>query len=110
VAHRPLADAEALDLALPSVRARRQFGQAIGSFELMQGKLADMYSRARGPLPLNHPRRRAPDGCDGRRLIGKRVTRFDAAEIQYRPYLRPEGVKLSVGPLRVFAYVRDEEC
>jgi isovaleryl-CoA dehydrogenase len=28
---------------LPYVRERRQFGQPIGSFELMQGKLADMY-------------------------------------------------------------------
>jgi isovaleryl-CoA dehydrogenase len=33
----------ALDLVLPYVRERRQFGRAIGSFELMQGKLADMY-------------------------------------------------------------------
>ena len=33
----------ALDLVLPYVRERRQFGAAIGSFELMQGKLADMY-------------------------------------------------------------------
>ena len=31
-----------LDLVLPYVRNRRQFGQAIGEFELMQGKLADM--------------------------------------------------------------------
>ncbi len=35
--------AAALDLVLPYVRERRQFGQAIGEFELMQGKLADMY-------------------------------------------------------------------
>lgn len=33
----------ALDLVLPYVRERRQFGRPIGSFELMQGKLADMY-------------------------------------------------------------------
>lgn len=33
----------ALDLVLPYVRERRQFGRAIGEFELMQGKLADMY-------------------------------------------------------------------
>ena len=34
----------ALDLALPYVRERRQFDQAIGSFGLMQGKIADMYT------------------------------------------------------------------
>ncbi len=32
-----------LDLVLPYVRERRQFGQPIGSFQLMQGKIADMY-------------------------------------------------------------------
>jgi isovaleryl-CoA dehydrogenase len=31
-----------LDVVLPYVRQRKQFGQAIGEFELMQGKLADM--------------------------------------------------------------------
>jgi len=33
-----------LDLVLPYVHERRQFGQPIGSFQLMQGKLADMYA------------------------------------------------------------------
>jgi isovaleryl-CoA dehydrogenase len=33
----------AMDLVLPYVRERRQFGTPIGSFELMQGKLADMF-------------------------------------------------------------------
>ena len=32
-----------LDVALPYVHERKQFGQAIGSFQLVQGKLADMY-------------------------------------------------------------------
>ncbi|HMA14249.1 MAG: isovaleryl-CoA dehydrogenase [Bacteroidota bacterium] len=33
-----------LDLVLPYVHERKQFGQAIGEFQLMQGKLADMYT------------------------------------------------------------------
>jgi isovaleryl-CoA dehydrogenase len=33
----------ALDAVLPYVHERKQFGQPIGSFQLMQGKLADMY-------------------------------------------------------------------
>ncbi|MCY4501708.1 MAG: isovaleryl-CoA dehydrogenase [Alphaproteobacteria bacterium] len=33
----------AMDEALPYLHDRRQFGQPIGSFQLMQGKLADMY-------------------------------------------------------------------
>ncbi|WP_337054785.1 isovaleryl-CoA dehydrogenase [Pseudoxanthomonas sp. USHLN014] len=35
--------AACLDTVLPYVRQRRQFGRPIGEFELMQGKLADMY-------------------------------------------------------------------
>ena len=34
----------AMDLALPYVRERRQFGQAIGTFGIMQAKIADMYT------------------------------------------------------------------
>src|SRR3954468_23840223 len=34
----------AMDLVVPYVHERRQFGQAIGEFQLMQGKLADMYT------------------------------------------------------------------
>ncbi|GGD33376.1 isovaleryl-CoA dehydrogenase [Pseudoxanthomonas indica] len=35
--------AACLDVVVPYVRERRQFGQAIGEFGLMQAKLADMY-------------------------------------------------------------------
>ena len=34
----------ALDVVVPYVHERRQFGQPIGEFQLMQGKLADMYT------------------------------------------------------------------
>lgn len=33
-----------IDVVLPYVHDRKQFGQAIGEFQLMQGKLADMYT------------------------------------------------------------------
>ncbi|MDB5777244.1 MAG: isovaleryl-CoA dehydrogenase [Herbaspirillum sp.] len=33
-----------MDVAVPYLHDRRQFGQAIGEFQLMQGKIADMYS------------------------------------------------------------------
>ena len=33
-----------MDIVLPYVHQREQFGQAIGEFQLMQGKLADMYT------------------------------------------------------------------
>jgi isovaleryl-CoA dehydrogenase len=34
----------ALDVVVPYVHERKQFGQAIGEFQLVQGKLADMYT------------------------------------------------------------------
>ena len=36
--------AASLDVVLPYVHERKQFGQSIGEFQLMQGKLADMYA------------------------------------------------------------------
>jgi isovaleryl-CoA dehydrogenase len=36
--------AACLDAVLPYLHERRQFGQSIGEFQLMQGKLADMYT------------------------------------------------------------------
>jgi isovaleryl-CoA dehydrogenase len=36
--------AAALDLVLPYIHERKQFGQPIGTFELMQAKVADMYA------------------------------------------------------------------
>jgi len=35
-----------LDLVIPYVHTRRQFGQPIGTFQLMQAKIADMYTQA----------------------------------------------------------------
>ena len=36
---------KAMDIALPYVRERKQFDVAIGTFGLMQGKIADMYTK-----------------------------------------------------------------
>jgi len=36
--------AACMDVVIPFVHERKQFGQSIGEFQLMQGKLADMYS------------------------------------------------------------------
>jgi isovaleryl-CoA dehydrogenase len=34
----------ALDVAMPYVHERQQFGRPIGEFQLMQAKIADMYT------------------------------------------------------------------
>jgi isovaleryl-CoA dehydrogenase len=50
-----------LDICLPYVRARKQFGQAIGEFELVQGKLADMHTRLNACRAYVHAVARACD-------------------------------------------------
>ena len=60
-----------LDVVLPYVRERRQFGQAIGTFQLMQAKVADMYVALNSARAYVYAVARA---CDA-----GRTTRFDAA-------------------------------
>ncbi|MCM8557289.1 acyl-CoA dehydrogenase family protein [Sphingomicrobium sediminis] len=60
-----------LDVVLPYVRERKQFGTPIGSFQLMQAKIADMY------VALNSARAyvyTVAKNCDA-----DKTTRFDAA-------------------------------
>ena len=60
-----------LDAVLPYVHERRQFGQAIGEFQLVQGKLADMYTITNAARAYVYTVARA---CDE-----GRTTRKDAA-------------------------------
>jgi isovaleryl-CoA dehydrogenase len=60
-----------LDAVIPYVHERKQFGQPIGSFQLMQGKLADMYVTMNAAKAYVYAVARA---CDA-----GRTTREDAA-------------------------------
>jgi isovaleryl-CoA dehydrogenase len=60
-----------LDVVLPYVRERKQFGKPIGSFQLIQAKVADMYVALNSARAYVYQVARA---CDA----GK-TTRFDAA-------------------------------
>ena len=60
-----------LDVVLPYVRERKQFGRPIGTFQLMQGKIADMYVALNSARAYVYAVARA---CDA-----GRTTRFDAA-------------------------------
>jgi isovaleryl-CoA dehydrogenase len=60
-----------LDAVLPYVHERTQFGQPIGSFQLMQGKLADMYTTLSACCAYVYS---VASACDR-----ARVTRKDAA-------------------------------
>ena len=60
-----------LDIVLPYVRERKQFGKSIGQFELMQGKIADMYSTLSACRAYLY---QVATACDA-----KKITRQDAA-------------------------------
>ena len=60
-----------LDTVIPYIRERKQFGVPIGSFQLMQAKVADMY------VALNSARAYVYAVC--RACDAGRTTRFDAA-------------------------------
>jgi isovaleryl-CoA dehydrogenase len=60
-----------LDAVLPYVRERKQFGKPIGSFQLMQGKVADMYVALNSARAYVYAVARA---CDR-----GQTTRYDAA-------------------------------
>ena len=60
-----------MDVVVPYVHERRQFGRAIGTFQLMQGKLADMYTTLSACKSYVYAVARA---CDA-----ERATRKDAA-------------------------------
>jgi isovaleryl-CoA dehydrogenase len=60
-----------LDVVIPYVHERRQFGRAIGTFQLMQGKVADMYTTMNACRAYVYA---VASACDRGRL-----TRFDAA-------------------------------
>jgi len=60
-----------MDLVMPYVHDRKQFGQAIGEFQLMQGKLADMYTAMNSCRAYVYA---VAQACDR-----QQTTRFDAA-------------------------------
>jgi isovaleryl-CoA dehydrogenase len=59
------------DLVMPYVHDRKQFGKAIGTFQLMQGKIADMYTAMNACRSYVYAVARASDRAQ--------ATRFDAA-------------------------------
>jgi len=63
--------AACMDLVMPYVHERKQFGQAIGEFQLMQGKIADMYTAMNACRAYVYS---VASACDQ-----GRTTRFDAA-------------------------------
>jgi isovaleryl-CoA dehydrogenase len=62
-----------LDVVIPYVHERQQFNQAIGTFQFIQGKMADMYTELNASRALLYAVAKACDHCQ--------VTRKDAASV-----------------------------
>ncbi len=56
-----------MDVVVPYVHERKQFGQAIGEFQLMQGKLADMYVTLNASRSYLYNVAKACDRCETNR-------------------------------------------
>jgi isovaleryl-CoA dehydrogenase len=63
--------AACMDVVVPYVHERKQFGQSIGEFQLMQGKLADMYTTWQASRALVYAVGRACDRADHARTLRK---------------------------------------
>ena len=63
--------AACMDAVVPYLHERQQFGQAIGEFQLMQGKLADMYSTWQATRAYVYAVGRACDHGDHARTLRK---------------------------------------
>jgi len=63
--------AACMDVVVPFIHERKQFGQAIGEFQLMQGKIADMYSTWQATRAYVYAVGRACDATDHARTLRK---------------------------------------
>ncbi len=63
--------AACMDAVVPYMHERKQFGQKIGDFQLMQGKLADMYSTWQATRAYVYALGRACDTADHARSLRK---------------------------------------
>ena len=63
--------AACMDVVLPFIHERKQFGQSIGEFQLMQGKVADMYTTWQASRAYVYAVGRACDSSDHARTLRK---------------------------------------
>ena len=82
----------AMDVVVPYVHERKQFGQPIGEFQLMQGKLADMYTTmnackayvyavGQAPATAARPRARTPPAPSSTPPRRRRWMALDAIQL-----------------------------
>jgi isovaleryl-CoA dehydrogenase len=92
-----------LDVVLPYVHERKQFGHRIGEFQLMQGKLADMYAGLSAARAYLYAVARA---CDR----GKESRKDAAAVILYTSELATRMALEAIQALGGNGYINDYPC
>jgi isovaleryl-CoA dehydrogenase len=99
----------AFDLALEHARTRKQFGQFIGSFQLVQAKLADMYVALESARTFLHRVLRQCDTMElrdaGRGDIHKLCAAALVSASRAASFITDEAVQIFGG----FGYMRDTE-
>jgi isovaleryl-CoA dehydrogenase len=99
----------AFDLALEHARTRKQFGQAIGSFQLVQAKLADMYVALESARTFIYSVLRQCDSMQlkdaGRGDIHKLSAAALVSASRAASFITDEAVQIFGG----FGYMRDTE-
>jgi len=77
--------AACMDIVIPYLHDRKQFGQSIGEFQLMQGKIADMYTTWQACRAYVYAVGQACDRADHSRTLRKDA----AGAILYAAERRP---------------------
>ncbi|TAK89446.1 MAG: isovaleryl-CoA dehydrogenase [Burkholderiaceae bacterium] len=72
-----------MDVVLPYVHERKQFGQAIGEFQLIQAKLADMYTILQASRALCYTVGKNLDACTRNNTSARHLRKDCAAAILY---------------------------
>ena len=71
----------AMDIVVPYVHERKQFGKPIGTFELMQGKLADMYVKLQSSRAFAY---RVAAAIDAGQPVAQRFRRMFTLRVRMR--------------------------
>lgn len=72
--------AACMDVAVPYIHERKQFGQAIGEFQLIQAKIADMYTAMMSAKSYLYA---VAKGMDEKTIVGTKARKDAAAVILY---------------------------
>jgi len=88
-----------LDNVLPYIHARKQFGQAIGEFQLIQAKVADMYTALQAARSLGYTVARNLDtfGAEHTRLMRKDCAALVLWTAERATWMAGEGIQIFGG-------------